>query len=30
MPRAAVVQVGKSQVARRIGFGNKAIRYERG
>ncbi|MBY0242556.1 MAG: hypothetical protein K2X55_24910 [Burkholderiaceae bacterium] len=30
MPMAAVVQVGKSRGARRIGFGNKAIRSERG
>jgi len=28
MPMAAVLNVGKSRVTRRIGFGNKSIRYE--
>lgn len=29
MPMAAVVSVGKARVSRRIGFGNKTIRYEK-
>lgn len=29
MPMAAVVSVGKARVSRRLGFGNKTIRYEK-
>ena len=29
MPMADVVSVGKARVSRRIGFGNKIIRYEK-
>lgn len=29
MPMAAVVSVGKARVSRRVGFGNKTIRYEK-
>ena len=29
MPMAAVVNIGKARVSRKIGFGSKSIRYER-
>lgn len=29
MPMAAVINVGKSRITRRIGFGKKSVRYER-
>lgn len=29
IPMAAVVSIGKARVSRRLGFGNKTIRYEK-